>query len=101
MKFGSEEIRIRESLLSALHTLSDDLHAELNGSPSISPGQSEIGVAHHRVKVGWKKALPSRDANTFLHQPLLLLTLTQSQFSKEFIHLCSMIRTGISLLRSR
>ena len=58
-------------------TLPDDLHAELNGSTSVSPGQSEVGVPHHGVEVRGKTALPSREADTLLHKPPLLLTLLE------------------------
>ena len=76
---------------SSISTLPDDLHAELNGCPCVSPGQSEVGIPHHRVEVRGKQALSSREADTVLHQPPLLLTLLQLQLSKELLHLCSLM----------
>lgn len=43
------------------HTLSDDLHAKLYGSRYVSPSETKISVAHHRVEVRGKQAAATRD----------------------------------------
>lgn len=41
--------------------MSDDLHAKLYGSRYVSPSETKISVAHHRVEVGGKQAAATRD----------------------------------------
>ncbi len=54
-----------EELLT-LRTLSDDLHAKLNGVSSVSARQSKISTSHHRLQVG-RKLVPAPGGLGGLH----------------------------------